>query len=125
MHVLRQWIKRNFAACRSCADRRNLAVKRHPLFRNQVAAAELDDCAVYIGKFAYDGLALAVVAEAPRLEDDWQAEFIGGLREVRARVDGPEAWHRYLQMLEERLLDHPVLCVFEGGRGRIDDSTRG
>ena len=96
---------------------RQLAHKWHKPFENQRRAAQSIPCGLGVGGGAQHLLALAVVAEAARLQHRRQPDLRNRRGEVGARIDRGEGRRGDAQVLEKGLLSEPILrCLKRGGR---------
>src|SRR5271166_440554 len=98
---------RAFEAARG--DDRRLALKGNKALEDHRRPAERSMHRRDVGAFADERLALAVIAEASRLEDRGAAELGHRAGERACVLDPGEARGRQLKVAQEGLLDQPVL----------------
>src|SRR3954470_1638177 len=91
-----------------CHDR-HLALKGNESFKNCGLRAELPPHCLVIAAIPDDGLALAVVAEAARLEDGGSPEFSQGLAKVVRRIHTAEGRDSDTKRAHKFFLDRAIL----------------
>ena len=101
-------------------DDRNLVVEIYPLFGNQRGAAKCFPRIVDVSVLTNHELALAIVAEASRLDDQRQAEILDRIHNVLVGVDRAIACQRDIQLIKEALLVESILGVPQCVGGRVD-----
>ena len=101
MNVACHRVDAHVAVAVARADRRNLEVERHPGFGDKRLPTQCLPGRIDVVAGADDELTLAVITEAPRLDDDREPQRIDGCRDVVARVDRAVAGDRDADALEQ------------------------
>ena len=120
MLVLDQRIEARLALGAADREDRHLALERHECLEHERRGAERGPRGVDVGLRAQHPLALAVVAEATRLQHGGEAEPSDGAIEIVLARDRREAGGGNAQRREEALLVEPILAHLERARRRID-----
>src|SRR5437868_3760471 len=120
VNVLDRRVEDLLSGAVSHADNRQLVLKRDELLYDQLRAAERSPRGIDRRLFSKHALTLAVVSQAPRLQNGWQSYLLDGRAKIWQRIYGKKRRRRNFQLAEKSLFEQAILGDLERFERRKD-----